>query len=349
MNIIIHPIPTAVCLGLLLHAGAFHATAQGPDVQYGQQVPAEVKQMYERGLNYLVETQQEDGNWPGSQTNGVTALCLMAFLASGEDPNFGRFSVPIRRATRSLILSQDRNTGFIPTSMYHHGFAMLALAEAYGAVDDSLLWDGQAPAGSRRSIGQALELALRCAITSQNNHPTGAWRYSPSANDADTSVSGAVLMGLLGVRNAGLEVRDENIDRALRYFQNSTSDGGIVAYSSGGGLGDSMNRSAIAALVYAVGKKKDWPAYDATLNYLTNRLDYQPSSWPHYFRYYMAQALFQADFESWTVWNRENTRLLRGMQQDNGSFESQYGPAYGTSMALLSLALNYRFLPIYER
>jgi len=29
--------------------------------------------------------------------------------------------------------------------------------------------------------------------------------------------------------------------------------------------------------------------------------------------------------------------------------DGQFGPAYSTSMALLSMALNYRFLPIYER
>ena len=38
------------------------------------------------------------------------------------------------------------------------------------------------------------------------------------------------------------------------------------------------------------------------------------------------------------------------MQDDSGQIgRSDYGPAYGTSMSLLALALNYRFLPIYER
>jgi hypothetical protein len=151
----------------------------------------------------------------------------MAFLASGEDPNFGRYGEPVRKALRSLIFEQNLHTGFIPNSMYHHGFAMLALAEAYGAVDDSLLWDSQTPAGRRRTIAQALELAVRCAVTSQNNNPAGAWRYSPQASDADTSVSGAVLIGLLAARNAGIEVPDVNVESALTYFRNSTSEGGI--------------------------------------------------------------------------------------------------------------------------
>ena len=62
-------------------------------------------------------------------------------------------------------------------------------------MDERGLWpDGKAP----RTIGQALELAVRGAVTSQKKNPLGAWRYSPDVRDADTSVSGAVFVGLLG-------------------------------------------------------------------------------------------------------------------------------------------------------
>jgi hypothetical protein len=73
------------------------------------------------------------------------------------------------------------------------------------------------------------------------------------------------------------------------------------------------------------------------------------NSYPEYYRYYMSQALFQSDFEAWGKWKRENTALLRTLQQEDGSFNASHGKAYGTSMSLLSLALDYRFLPIYER
>ena len=137
---------------------------------------------------------------------------------------------------------------------------------------------------------------------------------------------------------------------ALQYYKSSTSDSGMVAYSGGvGGFGTSMNRSAVATLVYAVGKKKHWTEFEATLNHLTSRLEHDEGSYPFYFRYYMSQALFQGDFESWKKWNRENIAWVRSRQQDNGSVPGNHGAAYGTSMALLSLALNYRFLPIYER
>ena len=37
------------------------------------------------------------------------------------------------------------------------------------------------------------------------------------------------------------------------------------------------------------------------------------------------------------------------LEAADGSFKSQFGPTVGTSFSLLALALNYRFLPIYER
>ena len=103
-------------------------------------------------------------------------MALMVMLASGEDPNFGPYSNNVRKALRSIINSQDASTGIMGNAMYHHGFAMLGLAEAYGAVDERSLWpDHKGP----RTIGQALELAVRAAITSQKKNPQGAWRVLP--------------------------------------------------------------------------------------------------------------------------------------------------------------------------
>ena len=42
-------------------------------------------------------------------------------------------------------------------------------------------------------------------------------------------------------------------------------------------------------------------------------------------------------------------RQLKAEQQADGSFPGQFGAAASTSLTLLALALNYRFLPIYER
>lgn len=326
------------------------ARAQLAHERYGEAIPRDVREMYDRGLQYLVRTQSDDGDWPGSQRGpGVTGLCVMAMLASGEDPNFGIYSGPIRKGLRSMIRAQNSATGYLGPSMYHHGFAMLALAEAYGAVDERNLWPTSGGA-NQRSIGAALELAVRAALTSQKKNSFGGWRYSPDSTDADTSVSGAVLVGLLAARNAGVEAPDESIDRAIAYYKSMTSDAGQVAYSGGmGGFDNSLARVSIATLVYAVARRTELPQYKASLLFLTENIEQDGGHYREYTRYYQAQALFQGDVDAWQKWNKRLIEQLKQAQQPDGSFPGQFGPELGTSMSLLALALNYRFLPIYER
>ena len=326
------------------------------EVREGTGIPAEVRNMYRKGADYLAKTQNDDGSWGkgggghGDETAGTAALATMAFLSTGEDPNFGKYARNVRAALRFIIRKQNDKTGYVPGNMYVHGFAMLALSEAFGVVDEDMLWEGERK--KDRKIGEALELAVKLAVSSQKKNPSKAWRYSPNAKDADTSIAGAVLMGLLAARNAGVDVPDSAIDGALKYMKQLTSaDTGAVGYSGMGGLGGSGARSAIACLVFAIGKRKKWKDFEGTKKFLIDSIDASAQQhWPYYERYYKAQALFQADYKSWQQWNRNTVRLLRTMQDDDGSIgNSGHGKAYSTSMSLLALALNYRFLPIYER
>jgi hypothetical protein len=346
-----------VLAAVVLAAVAFAATAssakaQAPSIRSGEVVPRDVREIYDRGLQYLVSSQGEKGDWPsggGEQGPGITGLAVMVLLASGEDPNFGLYSNHVRRGLRVIVTQQNAGTGIVGPSMYHHGFSMLALAEAYGTVDDRNMWTGAE--SNRRSLGLALELAVRAAVTSQKKNAFGGWRYSPDANDSDTSVSGAVLVGLLAARNAGVEVPDEVIDKAINYYTKMTSDSGQVGYSGGfGGFDESFARISIATLVYSVARRKDLPQFKAALGYLTARLENSSNNaYPEYTRYYQAQALFQGDVEAWEKWNKLLVRQLKASQATDGSFKSQFGATAGTSLSLLALALNYRFLPIYER
>ena len=71
--------------------------------------------------------------------------------------------------------------------------------------------------------------------------------------------------------------------------------------------------------------------------------------YPYYYEYYASQALFQSDLKTWNEWNQRNLKRLTTAQTSEGAWEGQNGAAFSTSAALLSLALNCRFLPIYER
>jgi len=341
----------AFCSLLAIALAAGSASGQLPTTRTGDAIPRDMREIYDRGVQYLVSKQSPNGEWTGGgeQGPGVTGMALMVLLASGEDPNFGLYASNVRRAVKSIVSQQNAGTGILGGSMYHHGFGMLGLAEAYGAVDDRDLWSGE---GKRRSIGQALELAVRAAVTSQKKNSLGGWRYSPDSTDADTSVSGAVLVGLLAARNAGVEVPDESIDKAINYYTKMTSSSGQVGYSGGfGGFDESIARISIGTLVYAVARRRDLPQYKATLGYLTQKLENAPNqgSWVEYARYYQAQALFQGDVQAWEKWNTLLVRQLKTAQAADGSFKGQFGPTVSTSLSLLALALNYRFLPIYER
>ncbi|MFN0053756.1 MAG: squalene--hopene cyclase [Planctomycetales bacterium] len=323
-------------------------------------------------MQFLAETQSPDGTWQGGEPGpgmtewlenaaradgsrvssgkqgaGVTALALLAFLASGEDANFGICSGHVRRALRSLIFAQDSRTGYFVPSMYHHVYAMLALAEAYEAVDDRPLWpDESAP----RTVGQALELAVRAAIAAQQSNPTHAWRYSPSGKEADASVTGAVIVGLLAARNAGIEVSDESIDKGLGYLQSMTDRSGDVSYLNLGNLlSTSTARVAIVTLACAVARRKDLPQFQTTLKFLKGRAGETSGPFGEYTLYYEAQALCQGDPDAWARWNALLVRHLRKAQQPDGSIKGRFNPPIATSLGLLSLALNYRFLPFYER
>jgi len=359
---------TSIAILAVAVTAAGLARGEGPLVKYGDPVPRDVREIYDAGIRYLLKTQDADGSWKDGQAGaGVTGMAMMVLLASGEDPNYGPYRVPIRKALRSMLNLQDGGTGFLGgegghDSMYQHGFAMLALAEAYGVVDDRGLWTeagAQAGKGSGRPIGKALELAVRRAVSSGKQNPVGAWRYSPEAKDADTSVSGAVLMGLLAARNAGIEVPDETIDRAIKYYVSMTGGNGQVGYSGGAG-GGSDAVTSIGVLVYSIARRQELPQYKVAAKYLVSRsrggeqmagMD----GYPGYTDYYRAQALFQCDVTAWEKWNAGLVKTLKAMQAKDGSLSGGRGGmgagggTVTTSLYLLSLAVNFKFLPVYER
>lgn len=341
--------------------------AEGPLVKYGDPVPRDVRDIYDAGLRHLLKKQDASGAWKSPHgTPAPTAMALMVLLASGEDPNFGPYRGPIRQAIRALLNEQDANVGYLGgeggrPSMYHHGFAMLGLAEAYGVVDDRGLWTEpgvRAGKGQGRSIGKALELAVRAAVTANKKNPTGGWHYGPEMQSADTSVSGAVLMGLLAARNSGIEVPDETIDRAIRYYVGMTGGNGNVGYSGGPGSGTEATTS-IGVLVFSIARRQSLSQYKQAARYLEsasaggpavgNRMMGVRGNGSSYEHYYRAQALFQCNVQAWEKWNAGFVKTLKATQAKDGSFSMSYGAEVDTPLTLLALAVNFKFLPVYER
>jgi hypothetical protein len=310
--------------------------AQDARTFHGESIPPHVEAMYARGLQFLAQTQADGGSWGvqfGSEP-GVVGLAVLAMLAHGEDPNHGPYARHIRAGIDFIIKSGNAETGYIGTSMYNHGFATLALAEAYGALDDE-------------RVGPALRKAVDLILDAQKVSSVGAWRYSPESSDGDTTVSGAQMVALYAARNAGLKVPDEAIKKGLKFYVSCQSSDGGFGYSGAGG--SNAPRTAIGALVFALERQKEGKPFKAAMRYLKQSGGNNDASYPFYYEYYAAQAFFHGDMDMWRAWNEKNITQLQSSQAENGAWEGNHGPVFSTAAALLSLAVNYRFVPIYER
>ena len=297
--------------------------------------PNEVDRVYVKGLQYLAKAQLPEGRWnemPYGAEPAVVGLAVVAMLAHGDDPNHGPYALQIKRGLDFILKNMNQTTGYIGRSMYNHGFATLALAEAYGHVLDDRL-------------GPALEKAVRLITSSQARNPMSAWRYSPESVDADTTVSGAQMVALFAARNAGLAVPEDAIQKGLAFFLKCQTPEGGFGYTSA--TSPNGARTAIACLVLALAKEKKSKAFERALAFLKTAPG--DASYQQYFLYYAAQAYFHAAPELWVDWNRKNIKTLTTTQNDDGSWDGQFGPTFSTAASLLSLALNYRYLPIYER
>ncbi len=299
-------------------------------------IPPQVEYMYVKALDFLKREQKENGTFDGTYGDdpAAAAFCLMAVLAHGEDPVSGPYSELVQRSLDFILSSQSSENGMIGSTMYSHGFATLALAEAYGAIPDDRL-------------GPSLQKAVALSLKAQSVNPLGAWRYDPTSTDADTSVTGCILVSLHAAANAGIEVPHKALDKGLQFMASCRDSKGIYGYTSPGS--GSIAVSAIGLLTQALAKKHEEPSFQATLAFLKSKLQTREDTYPYYMEYYMAQALFHADEEIWRAWNRRNFRLMAASQAPDGSWSGMRSPGYSTAFALLSLAVNYRFLPIYEK
>ena len=315
------------------------------------------------GLAYLAARQQADGHWASGgypSDTGITGLCLLAFLAAGHQPNRGRYGLTMSEAVDWLAKCVQRGGQYIPAGfinagqgsgqpMYGHGFATLALCEAYGMTH-------------RKDLKPKIEAAIRLIEDSQSDdsgmlRSYGGWRYQPAKGDADISVTVVQVLALRAARNAGIKVSQATIDRAIGYMRlcsNSRGDGGFN-YQVGQQLsGPARTGAGVLSLMMA--GLRDSQECRGGIRYLeTHRLG-SGNDWPyreHYYYtlYYITQAMYQAGGEHWKDWYpMVRDRLLREKEADGSwSKGSEAGAEYATAMSILVLQVPAGLLPIYQK
>jgi hypothetical protein len=310
----------------------------------------------DRALTFLQRTQETDGSWRAGghgKSAAVTGLAVMAFLSAGHVPGEGRFGDTVEKGIQAVLQMQQEN-GLIATHaghvMYHHGICTLMLAEVAGMTEGDLAKD----------VKSGLEKAITVILKAQRvNRPhRGGWRYSTDpGSDSDISVTGWQVMALRAAKNVGCDVPPESIDRAVEYIKSCFSPiaGGFSYMSRGGHATAACTGTSILGL--EICGKAQHHAVESLKggSYLLKH----PPRWGeahfYYSVYYGSQAMFQLGGNYWSAYRDKLHSGLLDNQRDNGCWQGGdatdggFGANYGTSMAVLALTVEYRYLPIYQR
>jgi hypothetical protein len=295
----------------------------------------------------------------------MTALGIMALASIGHqlvDPS--REGVAMKKAL-DFILRTDRRRGRLEyfgadcSRMYGHGITTLCLTELLGMtvnrVQESRL---------REVTAKAITLILSSQkVNKRDPRHRGGWRYTPTSQDSDLSVSVWQLMALRSAKNAGLKVPKDAIDMAVRYLKRSyfsprNARGEPTNMRSGCGYlpGQPPKFSTAAAglLSLQVCGEYDSAEVRGSTNWLMNQRIDSGSQWFFYGTYYYAQGMQKREKRIADRARQKTEDVLLKLQRadgswrGNGGMERGAGRVYCTAMATLSLSVKHHFLPIYQ-
>ncbi len=334
---------------------------------------AATEQSVALGLQWLRDHQQEDGSWnfnhqlgPGKRTSpnpgqledckiAATAMCLLAFLGNGQTHMEGDYQAEVEKALSWLVVHQvpvNKTAGKLMDphylgGIYAHGLASIALAEAYAMTKDTRLYSPAQAAINYLGVHQ--------------DPQTGGWRYQ-IRQPGDLSVTGWQLMALKSASMGDLEVAPKMTKGAIRFLDNvSVFSGARYTYQIGtNSPTPSMTAVGLLCRIYT-GWKREHPALQRGMAYLNNigpSLGENPNM---YYNYYATQTMRQFGGEYWQAWDQKMREyLVRSQSVDGPTKGSWYfnpgsddgiragGRIYCTALAIMTLEVYYRFLPIYR-
>jgi hypothetical protein len=350
------PVTNVSAAGRATFAGRFGEARSRGVMDRGGSAASEAA--VERGLEWLARHQAADGSWrfdlsacrcdgacshPGTvtSTTAATGIALLPFLGAGHTHTDGAYRETVTRGLyylMSRMRPSPRGGELSEGTMYGHGVATLALAEAFGMTSDPML----AP---------YVRDAVRFIETSQDMHG-GGWRYLPG-QAGDTTVTAWQLAALKSAAIAGAAVPSPTIDAACRFFDRvQVRQGEAYGYLS------PQDRSCTSAIGLLCRIYTAWPD-ERTLDRGLARLA-KPGPPPEaaYQNFYLAQALLLREHPAWRRWNVANREQLIGRQgrlgHETGSWsfadaDTAPGGRLGhTALAVLTLEVYYRLLPIYS-
>jgi len=312
-----------------------------------------------RGLRWLAQEQQSDGRWRmdgGARSDSAaTSLALLPFLGAGQTHLAGRYREQVAKGLRWLVEHQKEDGDLRAgsggnTGMYAHGQGAIVLCEAFLMTGDEQL---------RIPAQKAIDFIVEA------QYADGGWRYkpngeaSPPERRSDTSVVGWQLMALQSARAARLTVPEETFELASHFLDSvQSSDGAQYAYQPRNRPTHVMTAEALLCRIY-LGWTKEDPALMEGIQWLVD--GFMPSSRePNvYYWYYATQAFHHVGGTPWEQWNLRMRDILvdsqekvgrnAGSWEPRGDHASAGGRVYMTSLAVCTLEVYYRHLPIFRQ
>jgi hypothetical protein len=349
------------------------------DIAARQGGNAKSEQAVAMGLVWLRKHQLKDGRWAldryhtnaagcdcrlpiesGAQQNdtAATALALLPMLGAGHThKRETTFKKTVWSGLQYLLARQDSRGDFGGT-MYGHGLAAIAMCEAYAMTKDPML---------KSSAQRAIKF-----IEYAQNPATGGWRYY-ARTDGDTSVVGWQVMALRSAQMADLVVSPKSLELAGKWLDacqvkqprpgNPGKKFTLYQYIPKEHMSPALAAAGLLNRQYLGWGRKHPDLLDGA-DYLLTMLPPERATTPQslqlYYWYYASQVMHHMGGDHWQKWNSRMRDLLINTQEKEGHKAGSWSPLladhgreggrlYATSMAVLTLEVYYRHLPLYRR
>jgi hypothetical protein len=326
----------------------------------------------ERGILWIVQHQRADGSWRlrhnVDQCNGqcrnqgriesptaATGLALMALLGAGYTHQAGPYQNEVRDGLTFLIgeMRKDGNLALGSggkAGMYSQAIATIALGEAFAMTADP-------------ALAEPVEMAQKFICKAQNEY-NYSWGYSPG-QPGDITVTGWQIAALKSCKMAGVKI-DPVVWRNAGVFIDSTTDtSGLYGYK-------------IPPEAKQRGRKRDYNLPTTTAIGVLNKMYMGEPFDSHgierasaylfeqgisksdiYFNYYATQVFRHRGGEQWKQWNPivrdylidtqdQSSPHARGSWFFPDDHAKSGGRLYTTAMAVMTLEVYYRYLPLYR-
>lgn len=341
--------------GVLMMALVF-APLRQPIAVAQEYDPGAVDGAIARALDYMATQQAAEGYWrtdAWGESTAITALAVMAYLSAGHLPGEGPYGEQINKGVRWIISQQQPNGMFVHKNhshgpMYSHGICTLMMAEVAGMVD------GPDAVAVRRSLESGVRLILEAQSVNKYDRHEGGWRYQIDSRDSDLSVTGWQVMALRAAKDIGCDVPVESIEAAINYVKMcGVRNHEGFGYQPGNGATPTLTGTGIACLEVC-GDHHAQETLGGAAWLVKNPLQ-ENSSYFYYGVYYTGVGMFKVGGDLAEGNKRHLANVLLPIQSPDGSWEPKHGSErnagriYATSLSVLGLAIDYRYLPIYQR